>query len=70
MLPQDIIKQFTQTDNTNVADFEQFNKLVADITWFNLPKKLQLMADFVGYQHTFTWHRLPEQMSDFCATFN
>ena len=66
LLPQDIIREFIQEDGTRIAEFESFNALVVDITWWKLPQKLQLMADFVEYNHTFTWFRLPEQVEDFC----
>lgn len=66
LLPQDIIREFTQEDGARIPEFEEFNKLVEDITWWTLPQKLQLMADFVGYNHTFTWFRLPEQVEEFC----
>lgn len=66
LLPQDIIREFTQEDGTKVTDFEGFNLLVEDITWWKLPQKLQLMANFVEYDHEFVWARLPEQVEDFC----
>jgi hypothetical protein len=66
-LPQDIIREFTQVDGTRIASFESFNLMVADITWWKLPQKLQLMADSVEYKHKFTWCRLPKQVEDFCT---
>lgn len=66
LLPQDIITNFTQADDSRIAEFEDFNDLVSNITWWTLPQKLQFLADFVEYNHTFTWFRLPEQVEAFC----
>ena len=67
LLPQDIKEAFTLEDDSVYDEPEEFNDLVNEVTWWNLPSKLDEIGALVNYTQKFTWFRLPEQVSALCV---